>query len=488
MINFRVIARVLGLLVTMLGVLSSLPIFVSLYYDEGCVAPLLWSTLIMLASGFILWKFIGIRIANSTLRKQEGFLIVTLGWVLMSAFGTLPYLMSGAIPDFTDAFFETMSGFTTTGASILTDIEALDHGLLFWRSMTQWIGGMGIIVMTIAILPILGIGGMELFLAEAPGPTSDKLHPRIKETAKRLWLIYAALTALLTLLLGFGEMGWFDAVNHGMTTMATGGFSTRQDSIAYFQTPYTQYIIVFFMFLAGTNYTLIYFTLTGKVKKMWQNEEFRTYFLVTALLALIIFVAIYLVTNCGPEGAERAFRDSLFQVVSIITTTGFVSADYTAWAPAITVVFFLMLFLGASAGSTSGGVKIIRHLTMAKNCILEFRRVLHPRAIIPVKLNGRIVLPTIVTNVLVFILIYMLIFAVSSVIMAAMGLDFETAIGAVATALSNVGPGIGKVGPVDNFSAIPEVGKWFLSFLMLVGRLELFTVLVLFTRYFWRMN
>jgi trk system potassium uptake protein TrkH len=469
------------------GALMLTGIPVSIYYEEGDFLSFLYSGLIALGIGLFLWKGIPGKEENTRngLKKREGFLIVTLGWVSMSFIGTLPYIISGNIPSITDAFFETISGFSTTGASILDNIEATHKGILYWRSLTQWIGGMGIIVMTVAILPMLGIGGMELFIAEAPGPTSDKLHPRIKETAKRLWAIYVILTGVLLVLLMFGGMSFYDAINHALTTMATGGFSIKNESIAYYDSAYIQYIITLFMFIAGTNYTLLYFGFKGKFSRFWQHEEFKWYLFTCLGFTLTVFSAILYNTD---STIEKAFRDAIFQVISIITTTGFVSADFTQWSPFITMLFLIMMFLGGSAGSTSGGIKIVRHVTMAKNCFVEFKRLLHPRAIIPVKLNSKIVNPNIISHVLVFILIYLIIFVASSCVMSVVGLDFESAISSVATCLGNVGPGLGSVSPVDNFSHIPSSGKWFLSFLMIIGRLELFTVLIIFTPYFWKTN
>ena len=399
----------------------------------------------------------------------------------MSLSGTLPYIMSGSVVSFTDAFFETLSGYTTTGASIITDLTLIPKDILFWRSMTQWIGGMGIIVLAVAILPILGIGGMQLFVAESPGLKADKLAPKIRDTAKRLWLIYVGLTAAEFLLLRVAGMTWFDALNHAMTTMATGGFSTFNSSAAEFS-PAIQYIITFFMFMAGTSFTLTYFGLVGNFKKVLQNEEFRYYAGITVGLTLAVSVVV---ASVDGDGFEKAFRDTIFQIVSLITTTGFVSADYTSWTPFITMVFFILLFFGGSAGSTAGGVKIVRHIILVKNSILELKRQLHPSAIIPVRLNGRAVDQSITFNVVAFIMTYIIIFALGSVIMTMFGVDLLTAIGSVATSLGNVGPGIGDVGPVDNFAWLPSGAKWFLAILMLIGRLELFTVLILFTPYFW---
>jgi len=400
----------------------------------------------------------------------------------MSIFGALPYIISGSIPDFSNAFFETISGYTTTGASILTDIEAVPNGILFWRSLTQWIGGMGIIVLALAILPFLGIGGMQLFVAEAPGITPDKLQPRIQETAKRLWFLYVGLTLAEAIALYVAGMGAFDAVNHSLTTMATGGFSTKNDSLQFAE-PVIQYIVIFFMFLAGTSFTLTYFALKRNFKKVFKNEEFKVYLSFTVVITLIVTITLLVVSD---EPFEASFRDALFQVVSLITTTGFVSADYTSWAPFLSVIFFILLFVGGSAGSTAGGVKVIRHIVLFKNSFLELKRQLHPSAIMPVRISGQAVEQSIVYNVLAFIMIYILVFLVGVTLLSTMNVDFNTAFGAVATSLGNVGPGIGDVGPLDNFSEMPTGGKWLLSALMLLGRLELFTVLMLLTPHFWR--
>ncbi|MFY0607876.1 MAG: TrkH family potassium uptake protein [Cyclobacteriaceae bacterium] len=482
--NFRVIVNILGILLMLNGafMLTSLPF--SFYYKEGDFFAILLSACITASVGFLTWVFTK-RNQVKELKKRDGYLVVTFGWLTMSFFGSLPYIFSGAIPDLTNAFFETLSGFSTTGATILTDIESVHKGILFWRSLTQWIGGMGIIVLTVAILPILGIGGMQLFVAEAPGISPDKLQPRIKETAKRLWFIYLGLTLTETLLLWAGGMTFFDAINHGLTTMATGGFSTKNASIAYFTSPFIQYVIIIFMFLAGTNFTMTYFFLHKEFKKVLSNEEFRFYAGFCFMISLIVGFVIF---GLGHDGFEKSMRDSLFQVVSVITTTGYITADYTAWSPFITILFVMMMFVGASAGSTAGGVKIIRHVIIVKNSLMELKRQLHPNAVIPIRINGKAVSREITYNILAFIMIYISIFAVGSMVMGMLGADFNTAIGSVATCLGNIGPGIGNVGPVDNFASISAPGKWVLAFLMLLGRLELFTVLMLFTPYFWKTN
>ncbi len=484
MIDYRPVIRVIGILLVIIGgsMWTALPF--SFWYGTSDWQPLLYSSFISIGTGLPMWFFT--RHKPGLLRKREGYLIVTSGWVAMVLFGMLPYLLSGTIPGFADALFETVSGMTTTGASVLTDIEIQPKGILFWRSMTQWIGGMGIIVLTVAVLPLLGIGGIELFVAEAPGPTSDKIHPRISGTAKRLWLIYVGLTGTLCLILwGYSGMTFYDAINHSLTTMATGGFSTRNASMMAFDTPAVQYPIAFFMFLAGTNYTIVYFSLKGRWRNVWQSDEFRAYLWLIVVLAVFITLRVQYLEGAG---WERSFRDSIFQIISIITTTGFVSADYTSWAESLTLVFFVLLFIGACAGSTSGGIKIIRNYVFFRNIFLEFKRILHPRAIIPLKLNGRPVPGRVITHIIIFLLLYLSIFVLGSIILAMMGLDFITAIGATATCLGNVGPGIGKVGPVDNFAWLSSEAKIFLSFLMLLGRLELFTILVLFTPYFWKSN
>ena len=481
--NIKLIGSILGLLLVIngLGMLLSLPF--SLYYHEDWI-PIVSASVITIIIGLPTW-FILNKTAPRELKKRDGYLVVTLGWVIMSVFGTLPYLTSGAIPNFTDAFFETMSGFTTTGASILNNIEAVPKGILFWRSLTQWIGGMGIIVLAVAILPILGIGGMQLFIAESPGISAEKLKPRIKDTAKRLWLIYVGLTCLETILLMLGNMSFFDAINHSLTTMATGGFSTKNDSVAHFTSPYIHYIITVFMFLAGTSFTLTYFILKRKFKKVLGNEEFIVYLTFTIGVTLILTGFVH---STSLHVFEKNFRDTLFQVVSIVTTTGFVTEDYTAWSPLVTIAFFALLFIGGSAGSTAGGIKIVRHVVLFKNSFLEMKRQLHPNAVIPVRLNKKAIQGEVTFHVLAFMLIYFLVFSLGSIIMAWVGLDFPTALSAVATSLGNVGPGIGNVGPLNNFSAIPAIGKWVLSFLMLLGRLELFTVLILFTPFFWKIE
>ncbi len=479
--NLKIILRVLGFLLLVEGFAMILTLLVSFIYNEHDVLAFTISAAINLGIGGLL--VLTTSKADKDIGKREGFIIVSLVWIVFSFFGCIPFILSGSIPSFTDAFFETISGFTTTGSSILNDIEALPPGILFWRSIIQWLGGMGIIVLSLAILPVFGIGGMQLFVAEVPGPTPDKISPRMRQTAKTLWIIYLGFTVAETLLLWIGGMNLFDSVCHSFTTMATGGFSTKQASIAHWSSPFIQYVIVIFMFFAGTNFTLSYLALRGNFKSIIKDEEFKYYGFFALGFTLIVFIGLIFSTTLR---VEQAFRDSLFQVVSIITTTGYATADYLTWTPFLTVVIFALFFFGGSAGSTGGGIKIMRIVLLFKNSYYELRRMIHPHAIIPVKFNRHSVEPKIITNVLAFFMLYFLIFGFSTIIFSLIEPDLESSMGAVATCLGNIGPGLGKVGPAENFAYIQPAGKWFLSFLMLLGRLELFTVLVLFSPSFWK--
>ncbi len=480
-INTKRIINILGLLLLIEACFIALCFPVALIYGDGEVVAFIITIIAMLFTGSCMWFFT--KNTEQSIGKREGFIIVGLVWIMFSLFGCLPFWISGSIPSFTDAFFETISGFTTTGASILNDIEAMPRGLLLWRSMTQWMGGMGIIVLSLAVLPVLGIGGMQLFVAEVPGPTKEKLHPRVKETARRLWGIYILFTGIEIVLLLFGGMSLFDAVCHSLTTMSTGGYSTKQASIAHFESAYIEYVITLFMFIGGTNFILSYFAIRLRFDKIWRNEEFRFYLGSVGAFVLVIGAGLYLT---GAGSVEESFRMSAFQVVSIITTTGFVTADYLIWFPLLSVLIFVLMFFGGSAGSTGGGVKIIRVLLIIKNSYLEIKRLSYPNAVIPVKLNHKPISQHIVSNVLAFVFIYILIIVISVVVIASFGYDMDTSFGAAAASLGNIGPGMGLVGPAESYSHFPVFGKWFLAFLMLLGRLELFTILILFAPSFWR--
>lgn len=479
-VNWRRITRIIGIMLVIEGLAMLAGIPFSLYYRAPDLYALLYSGGITIFSGVLLLLLRKSR--DPMIGKREGYIVVSFSWIIISFFGAIPYVLSGAIPNFTDAFFETMSGFTTTGASVLSDIEAVPQGILFWRSMTHLIGGMGIIVLSLAVLPFLGTGGSQLFSAEVPGLKTDKLHPRITQTAKRLWIIYFALVVVQTIFLLFGGMSFFEALCHAFSTMATGGFSTRNDSVAGFS-PYIQYVIIFFMILAGTNFTLHYLFLHRMFSKVYRDQEFRYYIGMMLITGVVVGGLLILHHQVSPE---KAFRDGLFQVVSIVTTTGFVSADYLLWKPFIWFLIFLMMFTGGSAGSTGGGIKAIRTLLLIKSSITELKRLVHPRAYIPVRYDTKPVSQEVISKVLAFFFFYMAFFVAGTMVMSFLGLDFQTAIGSVIASLGNIGPGIGAVGPVENYSHIPMAGKWVLSFLMLIGRLEIFTVLVLLNPGFWR--
>lgn len=483
----------MGLLLLCNGFFMVVAGIVSAVYKDGVTMDIALAAIVTMLVGLLAMVYT--RGHDKEVKRKEGYLIVTFGWIVMSASGVLPYLFSGSISNVTDAFFETISGYTTTGASILNNIEALPEGILFWRSLTHWIGGMGIIVLAIAILPLLGIGGMQLFAAEAPGPSADKLHPRITDTAKRLWLIYVGYTAAETLLLKLAGMSFFDAINHSLATLSTGGFSTKNASLAYWNNqPLIQYIVIFFMFLAGSNFVLSYFAFKGKVQKVLRDEEFKFYAGFIIIFTLIAGLVVYFQANVPVSDyhpmemgkGESSFRHALFQVIAVITTTGFVTADFTSWTPFLTVFFFGLMFLGGSAGSTAGGIKVMRHLLIIKNGLLEFKRTLHINAIIPVRYNNKMVQEHIVYNIIAFFVLYMLLFIIGALVLSFLGLDFQSAIGGAASSLGNVGPAFGSLNPLSNFSTLPDLGKWWCGFLMLAGRLELFTVLIILTPYFWK--
>lgn len=454
----------------------------AVYYRESDVSAFLTSAAITAGAG-ILASLFG-KNAEKKISRRDGYVVVTFAWVFFSLFGMLPFYISGYIPRITDAFFETMSGFTTTGASILDNIESLPHGLLFWRSMTQWIGGLGIVFFTIAVLPVFGVGGVQLFAAEATGPTHDKVHPRIGVTAKWIWSIYLGLTITEIFLLLFGGMNLFDSVCHSLTTTATGGYSTKQNSIAAFNSPYIEYVITLFMFLAGINFTLLYLLfLKGNFKRLFNDTEFHWY------VGTVAFFTIFTTTTLiwtSPMGMEESFRKAIFQVVSLQTTTGFISADYMTWVPVLwTLVCIIMLF-GACAGSTTGGMKCIRIAIMNRVAKNELKHIIHPNAILPVRINRQVISPTTQSTILAFTFLYIAIILIGWIVLMLFGVGFEEAFSVVISSLGNVGPGIGKCGPAYSWSGLSDAAKWTSAILMLVGRLELFTVLLLFTPGFWK--
>ena len=378
-----------------------------------------------------------------------------------------------------------MSGFSSTGATILDDIESLPHGILFWRSMTQWIGGLGIIMFTIAVLPIFGVSGLQVFAAEASGPTHDKVHPRIGITAKWIWSIYAGITALLVSLLMLGGMDWFDSICHAFATTGTGGFSTKQASVSYYNSPYIEYVISIFMFISGINFTLLLLFVNRKFKKFISNAELKFYFGSVVLFTAVIAIVLY---YTSPMGMEESFRKSLFQVISLHTSTGFATDDYMQWTPVLWGLLTIIMLMGACAGSTTGGLKCIRMVILTKVSRNEFKHILHPNAILPVRINKQVISPSIVSTVLAFCFIYIAIIVIGTLLMMAMGVGAEESMGCVISSIGNMGPGLGETGPAYSWNALPDAAKWLLSFLMLLGRLELFTVLLLFTPDFWKRN
>ena len=485
-INIKIITYFLGFLLLINAGFMFLSALISFIYADGITVDLIISGSIVSIIGFLMLFFN--KNHDKQINKREGYLVVVLGWIIMIFSGTIPYILTGTIDGFSNIFFETTSGYTATGATVINDVEVLPEGILFWRSITHWLGGMGMIVFAIAILPLLGIGGMQLFNAESPGPSTDKLHPRITDTAKRLWMIYLSYTVIETIFLQLAGMSFFDAINHSMSNIASGGFSTKNQSLGYWNdNPLVQYIVIFFMFLAGTNFVLSYFGFKFNFKKIIEDDEFKIYslFIVGFTTAIVLILYFNPSLDSNISGIEETFRHSLFQVVSIITTTGFVTADYTAWSPLILLLFFGMMFLGGSAGSTSGGFKIMRHLLIIKNGVLQFKKILHPHAIIPLRYNKSSVSTEITHNILGFFIVYMLSFMIGTIVFALLGLDFESALGVSASSLGNVGPSIGSFGPMNTFFDLPLLAKWWSSFLMLLGRLELFTVLIVFTPYFW---
>ena len=483
--NTRMVFRTMGALLLIEAVFMTMALFVSLWYGEADSGVFLLSTIITLLAG-VIGLLVGRR-AESRMGEREGYVIVAMVWVVFSAFGLLPYYLSGQVPSLTDAWFESMSGFTTTGATIIPDLEVITHGLLFWRSLTQWIGGMGIIVLSIAILPIFGLNGMQLYAAEVSGLTYEKVSPRIADTAKMMWSIYVLLTVTEVVALWLCGMDMFDAVCHSFSTIATGGFSTHNNSLEYYDSAAIHYTVTFFMFISGINFVLLIYLLRGKTRYFFKDEELRWYSVAVAVFAVLLTVGLY-VARPGWSGVEmeRAFRDSIFTVISSMTSTGYTISDYMYWPVVAWVVIFFLMLTGACAGSTAGGIKWVRLAIIMKNGVAEFQRRIHPNAIIPMKLNEKAVPQQTINNIMAFLIFYVFIIVVTVVIFCATGVDFDEAIGSAVSAIGNVGISIGQFGPAGTYAEFPVVAKWVMSFVMLIGRLEIFTVLLLFTRALWR--
>jgi len=452
---------------------------VAIWYREGDVLAFVLSTVVTAALGFTGYRLTSLE---RELTIREGYAIVSLTWIVVGTLGALPYLFSGVIPHPVSAMFESFSGFTTTGSTVLAEIEGQPRGILFWRSLTQWLGGMGIILLGIAILPVLGVGGMRLFAAEVPGPTYERLSPRIAQTAKLLWYVYASLTGVLVLLLLLGGMSPYDAVNHALTTMPTGGFSPRNDSLAGFS-PFIQYTIIVFMYLAGVNFVLHFRALTGRPGVYGGHAEWRFYLLI--LVGATAALWVMLLAHGHYDTVEAAFRNALFQVVSLSTTTGYVNSDYNLWPMGGQLVLVGLMFMGGMAGSTAGGMKVVRVYILLQQGLVEIRKSIHPRAIMVTRLGNKALEDNIVLNILGFVLLFFLIFAAGVLALAALGHDLETAIGASIATVANIGPGLGAVGAVEHFGWMDPISHLILIFLMIVGRLEIFTVLLLFHPGLW---
>lgn len=491
--NTRLVVKTMGALLVIESVFMAIAMSVSFFYGDPDDGAFLVSTILTLVAGWI-----GIAIgtgASSQVSEREGYVIVALVWVVFSAFGMLPYWLSGQIPSFTDAWFETMSGFSTTGATILDDIEVLSHGALFWRSMTQWLGGLGIIVLSLALLPMFGLGGMQLYAAEMNGISYEKLSPRIADTAKSLWITYILLTIAEVGLLWAEGMPIFDSVCHSFTTVSSGGFSTKNMSIAFYASPIIEYTVAFFMLLAGVNFGLIILFFRGKPGRLWHDEETKWYLsavgVITAVLTIGLMVqwltdSFVASSNEFFSHLETAFREGLFTTIATMTSTGFGIADYMTWPPFLWVVVFFLMFTGASSGSTSGGMKWVRLMIFVKSGFAEFKRRIHPNAIVPVKLNGKPITQQTTNNVMAFLQFYLMILIVTVLIFCGTGVDFDESIGAAVSALGNIGPSIGQYGPAGTYALFPTTAKWVMTLVMLIGRLEIFTVLLLFTKALWK--
>lgn len=480
--NIRHLVHIIGMILVALGGAMLIATLVALSYGDGDFVALAVSAGITLGTGLAARS---VTRMEEDLSLREGYAIVSLSWLAIGVAGALPYLLTGAVSTSVEALFESLSGFTTTGATVFANIEVLPRGLLFWRSLTQWIGGMGIIVLGIAILPYLGVGGMQLFRAEVPGPTPERLQPRIAQTAKLLWYVYVGITASQALLYVVAGMPAYEAVLHALSTTSTGGFSPRDASIAAYDSAAIHYITIGFMYVAGVNFALHYRALLGQPKRYVADSEWRFFTAVLLVSMLLVFAGVAQSGEYADAGWERAFRDSLFQVTAIATTTGFASADYGAWPAATQVILLFLMIMGGMAGSTAGGMKAVRVYVLLRHGLTELRHAMHPRAVLVTRVGGRALRTGELLNILAFVLIFLGLFASGALGLAAFGIDIETSIGAAASAVGNIGPGLGGVGPTENYGWMGPGPLLILTFLMVAGRLELFTVLLLFHPAFW---
>ncbi len=477
------ISRIIGFLLFVLGLSMALPLICSLILRDGAHQghlAAMATTMVMGACMVMVSKKAG---EYDYINQREGIAVVALGWLCIGLFGALPFFLAPDFSTYTDAFFESVSGFTTTGSSVMTNIEGAAPSLLFWRSLIQWLGGMGIIVLSLAILPFLGVGGIQLYKAEVPSPVPDKLTPRLSDSAKILWIVYAGMTLALGLFLYLGGMNLFESICHALTTLPTGGFSPKNLSIAHYDSAYFDYTITIFMLLAGINFSLHYQILLGNGLAFWKDSECRFFLGVVFVCTMAITLNIW-----GPlyDSFSKSFRFAVFQVVSIVTTTGYATADYELFPGFSQAILFFGMFMGASAGSTGGGMKCARIIVCIKYCYRELFKLIHPRSVSHVKLNNTLIPEELLRSIMGFIALYILIFVVATILLAAMGVDLLTSLGATASCIGNIGPGFGTVGPAENFAHLPQAGKWLLSWCMLAGRLEIYTVIILLVPEFWK--
>ncbi len=485
--RWQYVLHVIGALIACVGITMVLPLAWAFYYNDGTVYPLALSMAITITVGilmFFVFRDPKASQASSTMTHREGMAIVALGWFAVGFFGGLPFYLGGTFESVVDCVFESLSGFSTTGSSVLTDIEAVPRSILFWRSLTHWLGGMGIIVLSLAILPFLGVGGMQLYKAEVPGPSPDKLKPRIKDTAMTLWKVYVLFSIIETILLMFGGMDFFDALCHTFGTMATGGFSTKNTSVAAFNSAYIDYVITFFMLVAGINFTLHYLLLKWRPSVMWKDPEFRVFAAMVLVFTLIISIAVYVGGNY--DTVADSFRYTSFQVAAILTTTGFATADYELWPGITQAILLFCMFIGGCAGSTGGGMKVMRIMLLCKHSYKELFRLIHPRSVSRVKMGKTVVQDDVMSGVWGFFILWLGLLVLAAFVVAASGVDVVTSFAASLACIGNIGPGIGGVGPTDNFAWLPDTAKWMLTFCMVLGRLEIYTVIILFVPEFWR--
>lgn len=477
------IIRIIGVLLFVLGLSMAVPLGCSLFFKDGAHQGHFTAMAVSTIIGTIMILISKKAGGHGYINQREGIAVVALGWLGVGLFGALPFYLAPDFSNFTDAFFESVSGFTTTGSSVMTNIEGAAPSLLLWRSLIQWLGGMGIIVLSLAILPFLGVGGIQLYKAEVPSPVPDKLTPRLSDSAKILWIVYAGMTILLILFLYLGGMNLFESVCHALTTLPTGGFSPKNLSIAHYDSAYFDYTITIFMLLAGINFSLHYQVLRGNSLAFWKDSECRFFLGVVLVGTLIISINTW---GSLYDSFPKAFRYAIFQVVSIVTTTGYATADYELFPGLSQVLIFFGMFIGASAGSTGGGMKCARIMVCIKYCYRELFKLIHPRSVSHIKINNTLIPEELLRSILGFIALYILVFVIATILLSSMGVDLLTSLGAVASCIGNIGPGFGTVGPAENFAHLPQMGKWLLSWCMLAGRLEIYTVIILLVPEFWK--